>query len=287
MRNTESYVLKKEVDWSLLVDGFTIPLSAHGVFKRIGGRNLQRGEAEIIHFYLNGKSYDARLVNVNFTTSNRGDVLQVRYSKTSEIAQTFQGIFHGTYAYLTELRRRRKKEGRFHASMPEQIKEYLVVYTTEDDDSYLLETIVCEDVVILKRSMEGQSEYLIEAQMEKLETQMRERMTDPEAGYRFSISLTKFRKLDRSIAESLKERYGYRCQICGQPIGEEFGAHVVEAHHIDYFVKSLNNDEDNQMIVCPNHHAIIHEMNPVFDRRRKSYIYKNGREQKLLLNEHL
>ena len=81
--------------------------------------------------------------------------------------------------------------------------------------------------------------------------------------------------------------YGYRCQLCGQLIGEEFGSHIAEAHHIDYFVKSLNNDESNQIIVCPNHHSIIHDTDPVFDRKRKMYRYRNGKEQHLVLNRHI
>lgn len=85
----------------------------------------------------------------------------------------------------------------------------------------------------------------------------------------------------------MKRLYGYRCQICGRRIGEEYGSHVVEAHHIDYFVKSLNNDASNQIIVCPNHHSIIHDVDPVFDRGRLLYIYSNGFEEKLVLNLHL
>lgn len=56
---------------------------------------------------------------------------------------------------------------------------------------------------------------------------------------------------------------------------------------IDYFVKSLNNDASNQIIVCPNHHSIIHDVDPVFDRGRLLYIYSNGFEEKLVLNQHL
>ena len=63
--------------------------------------------------------------------------------------------------------------------------------------------------------------------------------------------------------------------------------HVVEAHHIDYFITSLNNDADNQMIVCPNHHSIIHDVNPRYDRKHKLFIYDNGAEQRLVLNYHL
>ena len=67
----------------------------------------------------------------------------------------------------------------------------------------------------------------------------------------------------------------------------EFGSHIAEAHHIDYFVNGLNNDVSNQMVVCPNHHSIIHDTNLVFDRRRRMYVYSNGIEQRLVLNKHL
>ena len=89
------------------------------------------------------------------------------------------------------------------------------------------------------------------------------------------------------IGNNLKLLYGYRCQICGKVIGEEYGSHVAEAHHIDYFIKSLNNDASNQMIVCPNHHSSIHDVNPVFDRNKKMLIYSNGVRQVLKLNKHL
>ena len=46
-------------------------------------------------------------------------------------------------------------------------------------------------------------------------------------------------------------------------------------------------DANNQSIVCPNHYNIIHDTNPIFDRRRLIYIYKNGLEQRLVLNQHL
>ena len=62
---------------------------------------------------------------------------------------------------------------------------------------------------------------------------------------------------------------------------------MVEAHHIDYFVKSLNNDITNIMIVCPNHHSIIHDRNPLFNRKNRVYEYPNGYKEGLVLNDHL
>lgn len=154
------------------------------------------------------------------------------------------------------------------------------MYTTEDDDSYILETIVSEEVEILKEAVHEKPEQIVEAEINY-------DGKDEGAGIQVNQCLVKIRKLNRLIGENLKLLYGYRCQICGQLIGEEFGSHIVEAHHIDYFVNSLNNDASNQMIVCPNHHSIIHDANPVFDRRRRLYMYSNGVEQRLIINKHL
>ena len=52
-------------------------------------------------------------------------------------------------------------------------------------------------------------------------------------------------------------------------------------------MNSLNNDSNNQMVVCPNHHSIIHDANPRFDRKRMLYLYPNGVEQRIVVNLHL
>lgn len=68
--------------------------------------------------------------------------------------------------------------------------------------------------------------------------------------------------------------------------GEDDDSHVIEAHHISQFIKSLNNDMKNIMIVCPNHHSIIHDVNPVFNEKKKIFIYSNGFKEGLKLNCH-
>jgi predicted restriction endonuclease len=95
---------------------------------------------------------------------------------------------------------------------------------------------------------------------------------DPGAKILENEHIVKIRKLNKKIADNLKLLYKYRCQICGRLIGEEYGSHIVESHHIDYFVSSLNNDASNQLVVCPNHHGIIHDTDPIFDRKRLLYI---------------
>jgi predicted restriction endonuclease len=164
--------------------------------------------------------------------------------------------------------------------VPEDRKEYLAIYTTEYDDTFLLEPIVSSEIMALRQIVAGKTERNFEADFDS-------EITDEKASLSTQLQIVKIRKLNRKIGENLKLLYGYRCQICGRLIGEEYGSHIAEAHHIDYFVNSLNNDANNQMILCPNHHSIIHDVNPVFDRKRLIYIYKNGLEEKLMLNQHL
>ncbi|NCD03810.1 MAG: HNH endonuclease [Clostridia bacterium] len=277
----EDYVYKKEVDWSLFNWGMTLPVDNQVVFGTKMNRFLQRGESKEITLYLDGKSYRARIINVNFNSkfNRKKDTLQIRYGK--EFSMVLQGYFSKSYQYILNLHNLKKKnEDRTQIVLPEEYKEYLAIYTTEDDDSYVLETIFAADMTELKIAMSGKQER-------QIETAFNYETEDENAGINITDRTIKIRKLNRKIGDNLKLLYGYRCQICGRLIGEEYDSHVCEAHHIDYFVNSLNNDSSNQLIVCPNHHSIIHDKNPEFDRKRLLYIYQNGKEERLMLNQHL
>lgn len=279
---TENYVYKKEVDWSLLREGLAIPIENQVMFGQIMGRFLQRGEKKNITIYLGGKSYNATIRNINYSKkfNRKSDIFQVRYAEDGDLAQALQKYFMSSYRYLEYMRRMREPGNRKKIRVPDDEKEYLAVYTTEYDDSYIFEPIVRNDFKVAQK-------YFINVDERIFEERSDFKVTDPDASVEEKTQIAKVRKLDRSIGNNLKQLYGYRCQICGKLIGEEYSAHVVEAHHIDYFVKSLNNDASNQLIVCPNHHSIIHEVNPVFDRKRKLYVYKNGVTEGLVLNKHL
>ncbi len=280
--SVENYVYKKEVDWSLLNEGLTLPVNNQVVFGQIMGRFLQRGESKDIYISLNGKSYPAKIVNVNYDPRHKRkkDTLQIRYTRNGELAQMLQSVFSRSYCFFTEARKLRELGDRKMIRLPEENKEFLAIYTTQYDDSYLFEAINAEDIASLRTTVSNHSEC-------ELEREFNYDTEDPSSTILQTERMLKIRKLNRKIGDNLKLLYGYRCQICGCLIGEEYGSHIAEAHHIDYFVSSLNNDASNQLIVCPNHHSIIHDANPIFDRQRRLYIYKNGLEQGLMLNEHL
>ena len=70
-------------------------------------------------------------------------------------------------------------------------------------------------------------------------------------------------------------------------IDGEYGDSVVEAHHIDYFTRSQNNDSTNIIIISPNYHRIIHKNNPKFNRKKFQFEFANGEVLRLKLYEHL
>lgn len=280
--DAEQYVYKKEVDWSVLTEGLTIPLENQVYFGQIAGRFLLPGESKNVHLYLNGKSYPAqiRCLKLDSKWNRKKGMMQIRYAKNGDLSMALQGMFNRSFAYIQKMRELREPGNRKIIRLPDTAKEYLAIYTTEDDDSYILETITNEEILSLKQIMTGHSERILEAEFNY-------DSKDNTAHLEAKTQILKIRKLNKKIGDNLKQLYGYRCQICGRMIGEPYGSHVVEAHHIDYFVRSLNNDMDNQMIVCPNHHSIIHDVNPVFDRKRLLYLYSNGYEEGLKLNLHL
>ena len=206
-------------------------------------------------------------VNMNNSVEKRKkDAYQIRYPRNGELSQALQQYFFKSMSYIKMIRESRDPKDRSYIKMPDGLKEYLAIYTTEYEDTFLLEPIAQDDFQVMKKAIQGMRERTVENEIEY-------EMEDKSSGIEKKLQIVKIRKLNRKIGENLKLLYGYRCQICGQVIGEKYGSHIAEAHHIDYFVNSLNNDANNQMIVCPNHHSIIHDANPVFDRRRMAVSY--------------
>lgn len=95
------------------------------------------------------------------------------------------------------------------------------------------------------------------------------------------------RVFDTRIQKSLKKLYEFRCQICGARAIEMYGVDVSEAHHLELFSLTANNDAKNIMIVCPDHHRIIHKAKPIFNTEFKRFDYSNGKQESLMYNIHL
>ena len=112
-------------------------------------------------------------------------------------------------------------------------------------------------------------------------------MSDSKAAVRSTVRAVNVRILNNKIQKTLKNLYQHRCQICGATAEVMYGVDVSEAHHIEYFTKSLNNNASNIIILCPDHHRIVHKAKGIFDYETHCFTYDNAKVDALMYNLHL
>ena len=260
------FIMQKAVDKSLFRQGFNVPIKARRILSEHLSRGaLEHGEKRRVIFFFDGREYELTLRSINFDRkkyASHPDIWQFVYGASDPFARCLREIFSSRQSGAPTL----------------ETREYLVLYATELDDRFFVEPIINREFAgVRKFPSEFALEHLIE-----LPT-----LTDESATLIETYGLSKVRRLNRSLGDQLKRYYKFRCQICGADVGARYGVELVECHHIDYFVESLNNDADNLLIVCPNHHRLIHATDPIFDREAKIYRYPNGCVERLKLNLHL
>lgn len=279
MVKEQSYIYKKEIDWSVLREGFSIPVSIQMVFKERIKNYLKRGERRDINVILDDNTYQVKFINQAFNEQKypgHADILQIRYSPQNPFVVRPREIFKTSFNYL----QKEKANTNGIIRVPEEKREYMILYMTPIEDTFFFDHITSSESAQIKESISGIDE-------EDFEYQSNYKEVDDSARIETKEQIVKVRRLDRAIGESLKLFYGYRCQICGDNFAKKYNCVIAEAHHIVFFVSSLNNDASNIIVLCPNHHRIIHKANPVFEREKYSFIFPNGIEEKLILNKHL
>lgn len=270
-------ILNKEVDQSVLKEGFSIPNQFHELFFQQLGFTLAHGESRLINLLLDNVEYTVTFKNLGFNKSkysDHTDILQIRYAPQSAFAKELRAKFTVTNKTVNDyLASRTDKSKRL--VIPDESKEYLAIYATPVPGTLMLDCITAAEYQEATNEIHHLDEWSAET------------AADPDASIVTTVGARKVRRLSRAVGDGLKLLYDYRCQICGQKIGAAYGSNLIHAHHIDYFVKSLNNNASNVLVVCPNHHAVIHDRNPEFDRKNLVYHYPNGLTEGLALNKHL
>lgn len=278
------FIMQKTVDWSLLNDGMTIPVSVCSLFKAWDESILMHGQSKDIKILIDGELYDAKLKNQNFVQSKwagHKDIIQIRYSRQSPLAVKLRAVFKRSYDYLFAQKQVIGKSKR-QIHLPTDQREYIRLYLTTSQDVLCVECCSNLDYQQLAHTLSAIPEEVYEQTDDD-----KFFMADKSASIEEKQRLVKYRKIDRSIILALKKFYDYRDEITGERIGDEYGDSVVEAHHIDYFTSSQNNDSTNIIIVSPNYHRIIHKNNPVFNRKKFQFEFENGEILRLKLYEHL
>lgn len=281
LENTLLY--NKIVDKSVLTEGFTIPTYLVSNFTGICG-NLNIGEKIEITLIIYDKEFKVQFINQKFDRNKykqHKELYQIRYKKNGELSALLKSVFHSTSKFYQDQEAAHKQSGdnkKKIIKVPESETEYLALYATQNKFTWKLEPVTRDDISELKSELKQTPEVLYEDLYKQ----------DITAHIKIQERSVKIRHLDRKVIDSLKELYNYKCQICNTQVGEPYGATVCEAHHIHSFVESVNNNYDNIIIVCPNHHRILHAGKATYIKKKEPHFkFENGAVLKLMLNMHL
>lgn len=111
------------------------------------------------------------------------------------------------------------------------------------------------------------------------------------------------KKIERNhqLIDRLKRIYDYECQLCSEeqnmPIKKEDGTKYVEVHHIknlseEYDEEGTLDRVDNLIVVCPNHHKMLHYHNGGYRKIKQvngMLMFANDSEEMIpiIRNKHL
>ena len=284
MEYDNNFLMQKKVDWSLLQDGFAIPLAACSALMEWDESMKIHGQSKEIKILVDGMFYDAKLKNQNFKQHNwvgHKDIIQIRYAKQSPLSKKLREVFWQSYEYIFAKKQLIENKNR-QVRLPDNIQEFIRLYTTSSKDVLCIECCTNSDYQQLAETLKNIPEEVYEVNDDD-----KFFMADKYASIEEKQRIVKYRKIDRNIISSLKKLYDYCDQISGEKIGDKYGDSVVEAHHIDYFTRSQNNDSSNIIIISPNYHRIIHKNNPIFNRHKFQFEFDNGEKLPLKLYDHL
>ena len=110
---------------------------------------------------------------------------------------------------------------------------------------------------------------------------------DNTAGIKIITSQISQRIYSTGIIKQLKTLYKGHCQLCGHYPLKEYTTNICEVHHIEYFADSQNNNASNLIVVCPNHHRLIHKLNPAYNKEQQCFVFSDGSKLEIKLNYHL
>lgn len=280
MHEERIFLMKRPLQWSYLTSGLPIPRVFQQLTYDILGKRLNAKESTDVRIMLGGEMFYTKINNIGFDQNkyNHTEILQFKYDSNKMLLGKLQEIFEKEYRYCLDERSERPKGSNKRINIADKYDTQIIVYGTSEPGLFVWEPVF-EDVI--KQSKEEI------AQMTEEEYETFVECQDPTAKVVRKSIMQNVRELDRSIGESLKMTYGYRCQMTGEYVGEHHGVSCVEAHHILPFVESLDNSTDNLMVLSPNYHRIIHKAKPHFNRKTLSFEYPNGLIEKVKLNLHL
>ena len=124
-------IMSKEIDWSVLNYGFTVPQSFHLAIQYAYVNEIPKGGSVNIKIIWNHEEHDA---NILF---DRNGVMQVRWAKKSSLLAALRKQYADTYAFMVESKQNAEKK-KAQVQLPDSLKHLLQFCHTKKNDVFLL-----------------------------------------------------------------------------------------------------------------------------------------------------
>jgi hypothetical protein len=118
-----SLLYKKELDYSLLTEGFTIPNDVLPLFIDVFGE-VPPGNKRNIKINFNDDLYQAEFRHVNIKDNPR---YQIRYSKNGDLSQHLKAEYSDAFKTLNSIRESGDEQKKIFAKLPDEKKEYILI----------------------------------------------------------------------------------------------------------------------------------------------------------------
>ncbi len=115
---------------------------------------------------------------------------------------------------------------------------------------------------------------------------VRESMAEQDRRLRYLYETVDTQRARRNVLE-LQEIYDGRCQLCLYDPLARYGHRTCHGHHIQWLSRGGQDELENMVLVCPNHHAAIHRDDAVFDYADLAFTFANNLRESIADNRHL
>lgn len=292
-------IMLKQVDWSLLKSGWTIPVDLHDrVIAENEGVELRPGDKRSIVLLIGGQPFGALLTCVR-RPQGPPHILQVRYDRNHKLRQALDRAFWTSRTWLELERARLRSElgpdAKIFAEVPPPSAEFVEWRSTGIPFCYQVDLIPCRikasDRVVPILAGLGESHVeavLQEDSEERFANWLRAMQSLAQAESTEIASCLQYGRRYVSLARRLLgQLYGQTCQLCGWETHISTGDMVSITHHINPVTISMDNRVSNLILLCPTHHAMLHAADFAFERARLRFVSPGAGALEIAVNRHL
>jgi 5-methylcytosine-specific restriction protein A len=91
---------------------------------------------------------------------------------------------------------------------------------------------------------------------------------------------------NRRLVDTMHSMYHGKYPVCLWDPTAAYNEALCHGHHLQWLSRGGKDDLQNMILVCPNHHAAIHECDAAFDYGELAFVFGGFRER-LRLNLHI